>query len=69
MKLICAMILGFVIDLIIGDPHGIIHPVQIIGWFIDKIKRGMQHMLYGCSWQEVKDRQLERKETAELLCG
>ena len=69
MKLICAMILGFVIDLIIGDPHGIIHPVQIIGWFIDKIKRGMQHMLYGCSWQEVKERQLERKETAELLCG
>lgn len=69
MKLICAMILGFVIDLIIGDPHGIIHPVQIIGWFIDKIKRGMQHMIYGCSWQEVKERQLERKETAELLCG
>ncbi|MCI5504451.1 MAG: adenosylcobinamide-phosphate synthase CbiB [Anaerobutyricum sp.] len=69
MKLICAMILGFVIDLIIGDPHGIIHPVQIIGWFIDKIKKGMQHMIYGCSWKEVKERQLERKETAELLCG
>lgn len=69
MKLICAMILGFVIDLIIGDPHGLIHPVQIIGWFIDKIKKGMQRMIYGCSWQEVKEKQPERKETAELLCG
>lgn len=69
MKLIYAMILGFVIDLILGDPHGLIHPVQIIGWFIDKLKKGMQRMIYGCSWQEVKEKQLERKETAELLCG
>lgn len=69
MKLIYAMILGFIIDLILGDPHGLIHPVQIIGWCIDKLKKGMQHMIYGCSWQKVKEKQLERKKTAELLCG
>ncbi|MDO4975830.1 MAG: adenosylcobinamide-phosphate synthase CbiB [Eubacteriales bacterium] len=69
MKLIYAMILGFAIDLLVGDPHGLIHPVQIIGWFITKIKNGMQHMIYGCSYQEVKEKNLPRKEKAELLCG
>lgn len=39
MRLIYAMLLGFILDLIFGDPHGLIHPVQIIGWFIDKLKR------------------------------
>ena len=29
MKLVCAMLLGFVLDLIFGDPHGLVHPVQI----------------------------------------
>ena len=69
MKLIYAMILGFILDLIIGDPHGLIHPVQIIGWFITKIKKGLQHMIYGCSYEEVKERGIERKEKAELLAG
>ena len=63
------MILGFLLDLILGDPHGLIHPVQMIGWFIDKIKCGMQHMIYGCSYQEVKEKGIKRKEKAELLCG
>ena len=69
MKLICAMILGFVIDLIIGDPHGIIHPVQIIGWFIDKLKKGMQHLIYGCSYEEVKEKGIERKVGMEKAAG
>ena len=45
MSLIVSMILGFIIDLIVGDPHGLIHPVQIIGWFITKIKEDCS----GCS--------------------
>lgn len=69
MRLIGAMILGFIIDLIIGDPHGLVHPVQIIGWFIDKIKKGLQHLIYGCSWEEVKEKNFPRKEKAELLAG
>lgn len=69
MKLIAAMILGFLMDLVFGDPHGLIHPVQIIGWFIDRIKRGMQRMLYGCSFDEVKEKKIPRKETGELVCG
>ncbi len=69
MKLIASMVLGFLLDLVLGDPHGLIHPVQIIGWFIDKLKRGMQHALYGCSFEEVKENNIPRKETGELVCG
>ncbi len=69
MKLIYAMILGFAMDLILGDPHGLIHPVQIIGWFISKIKNGMQKMIYGCSYDQVRETGMKRKEKAELLCG
>ena len=60
MRLIYAMLLGFILDLIFGDPHGLIHPVQIIGWFIDKLKKGMQHMIYGCSYEEVREKEIER---------
>lgn len=69
MKIIYAMILGFALDLIVGDPHGLIHPVQIIGWFITKIKKGLQKLIYGCSYEEVKEKGIPRKEKAELLCG
>lgn len=69
MNLIYAMLLGFFLDLLLGDPHGLIHPVQIIGWFITKIKEGLQRLIYGCSWKEVKEKGLERKPRAELIAG
>ena len=69
MKLVCAMLLGFVQDLIFGDPHGLVHPVQIIGWFIDKLKKGMQHLIYGCSYEEVKEKGIERKAGMEKAAG
>ena len=69
MKLIYAMILGFLMDLVLGDPHRMIHPVQIIGWFIDKTKKILQHMIYGCSFEQVKEQNMERKVSAELIAG
>ena len=69
MKLVCAMLLGFVLDLIFGDPHGLVHPVQIIGWFIDKLKKGMQYLNYGCSYEEVKEKGIERKAGMEKAAG
>ncbi len=69
MKLIYAMILGFVIDLIVGDPHGLLHPVQIIGWCIDALKRGLQHLIYGCPMKEVLEDGRERKVSEELMAG
>ena len=69
MRLIYAMLLGFILDLIFGDPHGLIHPVQIIGLFIDKLKKGMQHMIYGCSYEEVREKEIERKAGVEKTAG
>lgn len=69
MKLICAMLLGFILDLIFGDPHGLLHPVQIIGFFIDRMKRGLQYMIYGTSYAVVKQEGRKRKEKAEAICG
>ena len=57
MKLVCAMLLGFVLDLIFGDPHGLVHPVQIIGWFIDKLKKGMQYLIYAVVMRKSKKKE------------
>lgn len=35
----CALVAGFAIDLIVGDPHGIPHPVILIGKLITKIEK------------------------------
>ena len=69
MKLIYAMILGFAMDLLLGDPHRLIHPVQIIGWFIDKIKGLLWHLIYGCSYEQMKEQNMERKVSSELIAG
>ena len=39
-----ALILGFFLDLLIGDPHGIPHPVVYIGKLIDVTEKGMRKM-------------------------
>ena len=37
-----ALILGFFLDLLIGDPHGFPHPVVYIGKLIDVTEKGMR---------------------------
>ena len=44
MSSLCALILGFFLDLLIGDPHGIPHPVVYIGKLIDVTEKGMRKM-------------------------
>lgn len=41
---LCALILGFCLDLIVGDPHGIPHPVVYIGKLIDLCEKGMRRI-------------------------
>lgn len=68
MKLVCAMLLGFVLDLIFGDPQGwssgTDHRVVY-----RKLKKGMQHLIYGCSYEEVKEKGIERKAGMEKAAG
>ena len=39
MRSLCALILGFCLDLLIGDPHGIPHPVVYIGKLISATEK------------------------------
>ena len=41
---LCALALGFVIDLILGDPHSIPHPVVWIGKLISVLEKGLRRM-------------------------
>ena len=36
---LAAVILGFIVDAIIGDPYRLPHPVRYIGWWISKLER------------------------------
>lgn len=38
---ICALLMGFVIDLIVGDPYWMVHPIRWIGSFIAFLDRKM----------------------------
>ena len=41
---LAALIIGFGIDLVVGDPHGFPHPVILIGKLIDALERGLRKM-------------------------
>ena len=36
MEIGIAVLLGFLLDLLLGDPHWLPHPVRLIGWMIAK---------------------------------
>ncbi|MCD8149375.1 MAG: adenosylcobinamide-phosphate synthase CbiB, partial [Clostridiales bacterium] len=40
--LLAALIIGYIADLIIGDPHGIWHPICLIGAMISCFERGLR---------------------------
>ena len=42
MKLsLLALVLGFILDLIIGDPHGLYHPIRLVGNLIGLLEKRM----------------------------
>ena len=57
MKLsLLALVLGFILDLIIGDPHGLYHPIRLVGNLIALLEKRMnrktdssnRQMVMGC---------------------
>ena len=38
MRHLTALLLGFLLDLILGDPHWLPHPVQGVGWLINRLE-------------------------------
>ncbi|MEG0805588.1 MAG: adenosylcobinamide-phosphate synthase CbiB [Lachnospiraceae bacterium] len=47
------LIIGYILDLIIGDPHGLWHPVQGIGWLIKKLEKSLRKRQGSSSNSEV----------------
>ena len=37
-----ALLLGFCVDLVLGDPRWLPHPVQGIGWLIERLESGLR---------------------------
>ncbi|MCD8217301.1 MAG: adenosylcobinamide-phosphate synthase CbiB, partial [Clostridiales bacterium] len=48
--LLAALIIGYIADLIIGDPHGIWHPICLIGSMISCFERGLRKVFH-CEYQ------------------
>ncbi len=40
-----ALVLGFLLDLLLGDPHWLPHPIRLIGWIIAKLE-GLTRRLF-----------------------
>lgn len=49
---LAALIIGFGIDLIIGDPHGFPHPVVLIGKLIDALEHGLRKVFQKTAFGE-----------------
>ncbi len=41
-RILAAVVLGFIIDLAIGDPRWLYHPVRLIGWLIDRTEQRLR---------------------------
>ncbi|MDF2984655.1 MAG: cobalamin biosynthesis protein CobD [Eubacterium sp.] len=45
MEILAAVIIGFILDLIFGDPHWLPHPVRLIGWLISNGEKLLRRLL------------------------
>ena len=44
MEILIAVIIGFILDLILGDPHWLPHPIRLMGYLISKGEKAMRRM-------------------------
>ena len=52
MRSLTALILGFFLDLLVGDPHSIPHPVVLIGKLIGIVEKAMRALFPQTPWGE-----------------
>lgn len=45
MKILIAAAIGFLLDLLFGDPHWLPHPIRLIGWIISKSEKIIRKIL------------------------
>lgn len=63
------VLIGFIMDLLFGDPEWIPHPVVFIGKAIDKCKKFIWETIYGYSYEDVVKNKRLRDENQELIGG
>ena len=39
-----ALVIGFIIDFFVGDPHGFPHPIILIGRLISTLEKGLRRL-------------------------
>ena len=42
MELLAVIVLGFLLDQVLGDPHWLYHPVRLIGTYISFLEKGIR---------------------------
>ena len=52
LRMICPVLMGFVLDLILGDPRWLYHPVRMIGLLITILERIIRNCLPKSKWGE-----------------
>ena len=52
LRMICPVLMGFVLDLILGDPRCLYHPVRMIGQLITILERIIRNCLPKSKWGE-----------------
>ena len=52
LRMICPVLMGFVMDLILGDPRWLYHPVRMIGLLITILERIIRNCLPKSKWGE-----------------
>ena len=52
LRMICPVLMGFVLDLILGDPRWLYHPVRMIGQLITILERIIRNCLPKSKWGE-----------------
>jgi adenosylcobinamide-phosphate synthase len=59
--------LAYILDLIIGDPRWLPHPVKMLGWAIEKMEKILRKSEVGSQKSEVKGKNLAEKLSGVLL--
>lgn len=68
MRTAVALLIGYILDLIFGDPHSIPHPVQGYGWCITKIEKQLRRLIDG-GFEGHRGQDPEGKAKRELAAG
>lgn len=65
------LLIGFILDLLVGDPEWIPtpHPIVLIGKAISKVKNTIQQWIYDCPMAEVLEGRKIREKEKELVGG